>query len=87
MAEFNAGRKVPSAVDQDGVVDPAASDRAVAYVRRYLPGLAPEPYAETTCLFTNSPTEDFVIDSVDGFTIASACSGHGAKFVLVTADR
>lgn len=86
MAEFNAGRKMTSAADQDGVVDPAARERAIAYVRRYLPGLVPEPYAETTCLFTNTPTENFVIDSVDGITIVSACSGHGAKFAPVTGE-
>jgi sarcosine oxidase len=52
----------------------------IAYVERTLPGLDPAPYAETTCLFTNTPTEDFVIDGVDGITVASPCSGHGAKF-------
>ncbi len=86
LAEFNAGRKMASAVDQDGTIDPAARDRAVAYVKRHLPGLVPEPYAETTCLFTNTPTEAFVIDSVDGITIVSACSGHGAKFAPVTGE-
>jgi len=39
-----------------------------------------EPYAETTCLFTNTPTEDFVIDGMEGVTVVSPCSGHGAKF-------
>jgi sarcosine oxidase len=61
-------------------VDPANRTRVVDYVRRLLPGLDPEPYAETTCLFTNTPTEDFIIDRVDGLTILSPCSGHGAKF-------
>ena len=32
------------------------------------------------CLFTNTPTEDFIIDADDGVVILSACSGHGAKF-------
>lgn len=54
--------------------------RVIDYVRRTLHGLVPEPYAETTCIFTNTPGEDFVVDGVDGLTIASACSGHGAKF-------
>ena len=80
LAEFNAGRKMSTAANQDGRIDPANRDRVVDYVRRYLPGLVPEPYAETTCLFTNTPTEDFVIDGVDGITLVSACSGHGAKF-------
>ena len=39
--------------------------RMVDYAQRYLPGLVPEPYAETTCLFTNTPTEDFVIDEAE----------------------
>ncbi|MFB4315252.1 FAD-dependent oxidoreductase [Actinomadura sp. 21ATH] len=80
IAEFNGGRPLPDATAQTGEIDPANRDRITAYVRRTLPGLVPEPYAETTCLFTNTPTEDFVIDGTDGITIASPCSGHGAKF-------
>ncbi|MFB9375966.1 FAD-dependent oxidoreductase [Kineococcus gynurae] len=80
VAEFNGGRVLRSAAEQTGVVDPANRDRVVEYVRRFLPGLVPEPYAETTCLFTNTPTEDFVVDGVDGVTVVSPCSGHGAKF-------
>jgi len=80
VAEYNGGRAIPSAAAQRGVVDEANRARVTAYVERMLPGLDPEPYAETTCLFTNTPTEDFVIDGADGVTIASPCSGHGAKF-------
>jgi sarcosine oxidase len=80
LAEYNGGRKMSTAADQDGVIDPDNRKRIVEYVKRYVPGLVPEPYAETTCLFTNTPTEDFLIDGVDGITIVSACSGHGAKF-------
>ena len=58
----------------------------MAYVTRYFPGLVPEPYAETTCLFTNTPDEEFVIDEVDGITIVSPCSGHGAKFAPLTGE-
>ena len=80
VAEFNGGRVLPSAAARTGRVDPANRARVVEHVRRYLPGLVPEPYAETTCLFTNTPTEDFVVDGVDGVTVLSPCSGHGAKF-------
>ena len=80
VAEFNGGRLLPSAARQDGRVDPANRRRVVDHVRRDLPGLVPEPYAETTCLFTSTPTEDFVLDEVDGITVLSPCSGHGAKF-------
>jgi sarcosine oxidase len=80
VAEFNGGRPIRSAAAQTGAIDPANRERIVAYVRRALPGVVPEPYAETTCLFTNTPTEDFVVDGAGGITVASPCSGHGAKF-------
>jgi sarcosine oxidase len=80
VAEYNGGRFLRSAAEQTGEVDPANRRRVVDYVRRFLPGLDPEPYAETTCLFTNTPNEDFIIDRVHNLTILSPCSGHGAKF-------
>ncbi|ABS05591.1 FAD-dependent oxidoreductase [Kineococcus radiotolerans] len=80
VAEFNGGRVLPSAAARTGVVDPANRARVVDHVRRFLPGLEPEPYAETTCLFTSTPTEDFVVDGAEGVTVLSPCSGHGAKF-------
>ncbi|MDX6255281.1 MAG: sarcosine oxidase [Frankiales bacterium] len=80
VAEYNGGKVIGSAADQDGVIDEAALDRLVALVERSYPGLLPEPYAGTTCIFTNTPDEDFVIDGVDGITVVSPCSGHGAKF-------
>ncbi|AXJ08461.1 FAD-dependent oxidoreductase [Arthrobacter sp. PM3] len=80
IAEYNGGKLIPSAAAQTGTVDPDNRRRVVDYVQKYLPGLDPEPYAETTCLFTNTPTEDFLIDRAEGLTILSPCSGHGAKF-------
>jgi sarcosine oxidase len=80
VAQYNGGKVLPSAAEQDGVIEPANRDRVVEYVRTQLPGLSPEPYAETTCLFTNTPTEDFVLDRCEGITVVSACLGQGAKF-------
>ncbi|MGO4587669.1 FAD-dependent oxidoreductase [Paenarthrobacter sp. 2TAF44] len=80
VAEYNGGKVLASAADQDGQIDPANRRRVIDYVEKYLPGLVPEPYAETTCLFTNTPTEDFLLDSAEGITLLSPCSGHGAKF-------
>jgi sarcosine oxidase len=34
-----------------------------------------------TCLYTNAPDEEFVIDRVGPVVIGSPCSGHGFKFV------
>ena len=80
VAEYNGGKVIRSAAEQDGVIDERGLERLVAHVERTMPGLVPEPYAATTCIFTNTPTEDFVIDGVEGVTVVSPCSGHGAKF-------
>jgi sarcosine oxidase len=80
VARYNGGKILPSAAEQDGLIDPENRRGVVEYVEKYLPGLVPEPYAETTCLFTNTPTEDFILDRADDITILSPCSGHGAKF-------
>lgn len=80
LAEYNGGPVIASAAHSDGLVEDRNRARVVEYVDRFVPGLVPEPYAETTCLFTTTPSEDFVIDGREGITIVSPCSGHGAKF-------
>jgi sarcosine oxidase len=80
VAQFNGGKVLSSARAQDQRMDEANRQRVVDYVRRRLPGVVPEPYAETTCLFTNTPDEDFVLDTVENITVVSPCSGHGGKF-------
>lgn len=80
VAQFNGGKILSSARAQDQLMDETNRQRVVDYAERYLPGVVPEPYAETTCLFTNTPNEDFVLDTVDNITVVSPCSGHGGKF-------
>ena len=63
-----------------GRVDPAAEQRIVEYVRRWLPGLDPTPRNSSTCLYTRTPSEDFVLDRDGDLVVCSTCSGHGAKF-------
>jgi sarcosine oxidase len=80
IAEYNGGRAIASASEQDRRIDPANRDRVRGFVEEFAPGLRPESYAETTCLFTNVPREDMIIDRAEGITIVSPCSGQGAKF-------
>ena len=61
------------------ILDPESRARMVEYVERWLPGLDPTPFGETTCLYTSTPSEDFLIDRVGPLVVVSACSGHGAK--------
>lgn len=79
IAEHDGGSRT-TASGRDGVVDAAARDRIIGYVSEFLPAVSPVPIAEQTCLYTSTPSENFIIDSVDGLVVASPCSGHGAKF-------
>lgn len=83
VAEFNGGHRIASARAQDHRIDPRSRERVASFVRATLPGVEPEPYAETTCLFTSTPTEDFILDTQDAVTVVSPCSGHGAKVAPV----
>jgi monomeric sarcosine oxidase len=69
-----------TADDRSGLVNPESRVRVVDYVRRWLPGLVPEPRSEATCLYTETPTEDFILDRAGPLVVCSPCSGHGAKF-------
>jgi sarcosine oxidase len=61
-------------------VDAAGRDRVCRYVAAWLPGLEPEPVTSTTCLYTNAPNQDFVIDRRGPLVVAAGFSGHGFKF-------
>lgn len=80
------GGKSTTATTRDGIVDPAARARMVEYVRRHLPGLIPQVSAETTCLYTSTSNEDFILDRWGPAVICSPCSGHGAKFAPVIGE-
>ncbi len=59
------------------------SDTLRAMLERYLPVGGGAPVEAKTCMYTNTPDEDFVIDrhpGHEGVVIVSACSGHGFKF-------
>ena len=64
-------------------VDPLEIDALRAVLDQYLPGAAGTLKATTTCIYTMTPDEDFLIDRHPRYpqvTYVSACSGHGFKF-------
>jgi sarcosine oxidase len=79
IAEHRHGTAT-SASARNGEVDAASRARIAEYVERWLPGLDPHPRGEATCLYTTTPSEDFVLDRVGALILCSPCSGHGAKF-------
>ncbi|HZC72799.1 MAG TPA: FAD-dependent oxidoreductase [Jatrophihabitans sp.] len=80
------GGKDTTAAGRDGLVNPEARAWMIDYVRRWLPGLEPTPCNEATCLYTQTPSEDFLIDRVGELVVCSPCSGHGAKFAPLVGE-
>jgi monomeric sarcosine oxidase len=71
---------------RDYAVDPVERQRAVSFTAKRLPGLMSEPVNDVSCLFTETTNEDFILDRRGPLVIASACSGHGAKFAPLTGE-
>lgn len=87
---------VKIALHQPGeVIDPDAPRRGFEpsdaeplqdYLRHRLPDLSDEITYSLTCLYTNTPDEDFILDvvpSMPNVCLLSACSGHGFKFSVL----
>jgi sarcosine oxidase len=80
-------------VDPDGwdrsVIEP--EDEAVLRlaISRYLPEANGPTLSAKTCMFTNTPDEHFIIDTLPeapSVTVVSPCSGHGFKFASVIGE-
>ena len=55
-------------------------------IKQYFPSANGEARKMTTCLFTNSPDEHFILDRYPGESdvfVAAGFSGHGFKFCSV----
>jgi sarcosine oxidase len=91
---FKVGRyhHLDEAVDPDHVDrDAHPRDEAVLreFASKYFAGGAGETLALKTCLFTNTPDEHFIIDTLPDapqVIVASPCSGHGFKFASVVGN-
>ena len=81
VAQHQSG--VETDPDTVGSLDPERQQLMVRYVEDWFPGLDPTPVNSATCVYTTTPTEDFVIDRTGPLVIGSPCSGHGFKFVPV----
>jgi sarcosine oxidase len=71
--------------DRTTEADPLRVDEVVRYARETFPGSDPTGDSET-CLYTNAPDEDFVLDRTGPVVIASPCSGHGFKFAPLVGE-
>lgn len=86
LGEHHAGELL---VDPDGAAPAAnvqACERLAEYAREWIPGVDPAPVSDATCLYTSTPTEDFVVDRIGPVVVASPCSGHGFKFAPIVGE-
>jgi sarcosine oxidase len=65
--------------------DPDRVGRVEAYAEERLIGFRSVDRTDT-CLYTNTPDEDFVLDRIGPIVIGSPCSGHGFKFTPLIGD-
>ncbi len=93
------GLKIGRMHHRGQVVDPDAWDRALvepedeavlrAATSRYLPDADGPTLTLRTCMFTNTPDEHFIVDTLPEapeVVVVSPCSGHGFKFASVVGE-
>ncbi|XP_064022096.1 peroxisomal sarcosine oxidase isoform X2 [Pogoniulus pusillus] len=80
----------PTDPDERDRAPPGAPRPSIALLSRfissYLPGLETEPAVVETCLYTNTPDEDFILDrhpQYSNIIIGAGFSGHGFKLAPV----
>jgi sarcosine oxidase len=80
VAEHHTGA-VTTATKRSFDIDESGRERVVGHVTRWMPGLEPTPTSATTCLYTNTADESFIVERHGPIVVGSPCSGHGFKFV------
>ena len=80
-------------LDNMQTVRRAVNDSEVTVVRdllaKYIPDANGPLRSATVCLYTNSPDENFILDTHPehpAVFIASPCSGHGFKFSIAIGE-
>ena len=86
VAEHGAGVETDPD-DRSFEIDQIGRQRMIRYVTERLPGLDPKPVTESTCLYTSTPDNEFVLERRGRLVVGSACSGHGFKFTPLTGRR
>ena len=85
VGEHHAGPPV-TAETRSFEVDPERLERLTSYVRSTFTGVKGEVLHAATCLYSNTPDQHFIIDTLPGHPdviVASPCSGHGFKFAIL----
>ncbi|TDO51281.1 sarcosine oxidase [Kribbella sp. VKM Ac-2527] len=71
---------------RDFEVEPSADRELLRYVEEWFPGLDPNQSTAISCLYDNTPSDNFVIDRVGPISVATGFCGQGFKFVPLIAE-
>ena len=82
-----SGSGSPTDPDEEAAADDDVVRSAAAWAARRYDLLDAAPVRTETCLYTNTPDEQFIVERHGGVIIGSACSGHGFKFAPAIGDR
>jgi glycine/D-amino acid oxidase-like deaminating enzyme len=61
--------------------------RISGWVAGRYPRADSEAHHAETCIYTNTPDEDFILERRGPIVIGSPCSGHGFKFAPAIGER
>ena len=71
----------PTAEDESNLID---------VLTKFIPDGYESTHVMKTCMYTNTPDENFILDYVSGFekdvVVAAGFSGHGFKFASVVGE-
>lgn len=89
IAEHSGGSQVNNPLTADRQVDLHDRRRVEEFLVQHLPGVSTTPTEHTTCFYTLSPDEHFIVDrhpQHKQIVFAAGLSGHGFKFSGVLGD-
>ena len=89
LGRYRHLREVVNPDDMDRMPNRADEALLLDYTQKHFPQAAGTTLMLKVCLFTNTPDEHFVIDTLPGHPeviFASPCSGHGFKFSAVVGE-
>jgi sarcosine oxidase len=84
-AEHRAGPEADP--DATGPPDEGSVHRVTEWIRRLFPTAVPAQHRVETCLYTNAPGDQIIIERCGRIVVASPCSGQGFQFSPAIGER
>jgi len=71
---------------RDFAIEPEADRELLRYVEEWFPGLDTAASTPISCVYDNTPSDDFVIDRIGPISLATGFCGQGFKFVPLVGE-